>query len=98
MSSINVNTTPPSDGGDSDMLLPPRDLFGLAEPRPRLNAPAALFADIVFDRPLDHAYTYAVPTELLATVGVGKRVEAPFGKGDRAIAGYCVRLSPEAPA
>ena len=36
-----------------------RDLFGEA------SAPAApsytLYAEVVFDRPLDHAYSYAVP-------------------------------------
>src|SRR5262245_48706116 len=61
------------------------------------SSPATLFADIVFDRPLDHAYTYAVPTELEATVGVGKRVEAPFGRGDHATVGYCVRVHSSAP-
>src|SRR5262249_37132059 len=46
-------------------------------------APATgVFADIVFDRPLDHAYSYAVPPELVERIGVGKRVEAPFGRGD----------------
>ncbi|MCI0700530.1 MAG: primosomal protein N', partial [Planctomycetia bacterium] len=57
-----------------------------------------LFADIVFDRPLDHAYTYAVPEQLVGKVGVGKRVEAPFGKGDRGTAGFCVRVTTDAPA
>lgn len=72
-----------------------RELFA---PEAR-SAPQAggLFADVVFDRPLDHAYTYAVSDELAPFVAVGKRVKAPFGKGDRATVGYCVRLSPEAP-
>jgi primosomal protein N' (replication factor Y) len=78
--------------------LPSRNLFGVEEP-PAPPAPvvAAVFADIVFDRPLDHAYTYAVPPALEAAVGVGKRVEAPFGKGDRSTVGYCVRVSDTAP-
>ena len=39
-----------------------RDLFGLDEPpEPPV---AGLFADIVFDRPLDHAFTYAVGDDL----------------------------------
>ncbi len=67
-----------------------------------LNAPvpqaAGLFAEIVFDRPLDHAYTYAVPERLREAVAVGKRVQAPFGKGDRATIGYCVHLGTAAPA
>src|SRR5262245_58182209 len=64
---------------------------------PRLPK-ATLFADIVFDRPLDHAYTYAVPESLVGKVGVGKRVEAPFGKGDRGTAGFCVRVTTDAPS
>jgi primosomal protein N' (replication factor Y) len=53
---------------------------------------AGVFADVVFDRPLDHAYSYAVPADLVDRIGVGKRVEAPFGRGDRATVGYCVRV------
>jgi primosomal protein N' (replication factor Y) (superfamily II helicase) len=58
---------------------------------------AGLFADVVFDRPLDHAYTYAVPDPLRDQVAVGKRVQAPFGRGDKATVGYCVRLSETPP-
>ncbi|HWG44761.1 MAG TPA: primosomal protein N' [Gemmataceae bacterium] len=56
-----------------------------------------LFADIVFDRPLDHAFTYAVGEELRERIAVGKRVRAPFGRGDKATIGYCVRLSETPP-
>src|SRR6476659_2700255 len=56
-----------------------------------------VFADIVFDRPLDHAYSYAVPADLVDRVGVGKRVEAPFGRGDYATIGYCVRVHESPP-
>ena len=56
-----------------------------------------LYADIVFDRPLDHAYTYSVPESLREQVGVGKRVAAPFGKGDKLIDGYCIRVSTNEP-
>src|SRR3954452_17515289 len=51
-----------------------------------------VFADVVFDRPLDHAYSYAVPTELIERIGVGKRVEAPFGRGDKGTIGFFVRV------
>ncbi|AMV23919.1 Primosomal protein N' [Gemmata sp. SH-PL17] len=61
-------------------------------PKP-VSVPATLFADIVFDRPLDHAYTYAVPESLTAKIGVGKRVEVPFGKGGKGTAGFCVRVT-----
>ncbi len=72
-----------------------RDLFGDSAAPP---APAAgLFAEVVFDRPLDHAYSYAVPDDLRAAVAVGKRVLAPFGKGDKPTVGYCVGLGGTAP-
>jgi primosomal protein N' (replication factor Y) len=57
----------------------------------------ALFAEIVFDRPLTTAYSYAVPDELAAAIRVGQRVEAPFGRGDRATIGYCVGLNETKP-
>lgn len=60
-------------------------------------APSGLFADIVFDRPLDHAYSYAVAADLAERIGVGKRVDAPFGRGDKATVGYCVRVHREVP-
>lgn len=53
---------------------------------------AGTFADVVFDRPLDHAYSYAVPDDLVDRLAVGKRVEAPFGRGDTGTVGYCVRV------
>src|SRR6516225_3961046 len=55
------------------------------------------YAEVVFDRPLDHAYTYAVPLGLHDTLAVGKRVLAPFGKGDRQIVGYCVGINTDPP-
>jgi primosomal protein N' (replication factor Y) len=58
---------------------------------------ASLFAEVVFDRPLDHAYTYAVPESLTEAVAVGKRVQAPFGRGDRPSIGFCVGLTANAP-
>jgi primosomal protein N' (replication factor Y) len=56
-------------------------------------APPTLFVDVVFDRPLDHAYTYGVPDHLHAAVGVGKRVECPFGRGDKTTEGYVIRVA-----
>jgi primosomal protein N' (replication factor Y) len=70
-------------------------LFGEPEAAPLpLSGP---FAEVVFDRPLDHAYTYAVPPALRDALAVGKRVLAPFGKGDRQTVGYCVGLTAAAP-
>jgi primosomal protein N' (replication factor Y) len=72
-----------------------RDLFGPIEAPPASRA--GLFAEIVFDRPLDHAYSYAVPDELRSQVALGKRVLAPFGRGDKPTVGYCVGVSETAP-
>jgi primosomal protein N' (replication factor Y) len=72
-----------------------RDLFGPVEAPPLLEV--GLFADVVFDRPLDHAYSYAVPEELRAQIAVGKRVLAPFGRGDKRTVGYCVGLRETGP-
>jgi primosomal protein N' (replication factor Y) len=70
------------------------ELFPETAHRPQT---AGLFADIVFDRPLDHAYSYAVPPALSAEVAEGKRVVAPFGRGDKATIGICVGLGEQAP-
>src|SRR5438045_1302687 len=68
-----------------------------APDEPPVPSQAGLFADVVFDRPLDHAFTYAVGDDLRAAVAVGKRVRVPFGRGDRAAVGYCVRLTETPP-
>lgn len=73
-----------------------RDMFS-SEDEP-LTQSAGLFAEVVFDRPLDHAFTYAVGEPLRDMIGVGKRVRVPFGKGDRATIGYCVHLTEAPPA
>src|SRR4051812_34336293 len=52
-----------------------------------------LFVDVVFDRPLDHAYTYSVPDDLRAAVGVGKRVSCSFGRGEKDSIGYVIRVA-----
>jgi primosomal protein N' (replication factor Y) len=72
-----------------------RELFSSESSASELKAD--LYADVVFDRPLDHAFTYAVGPELSAQIAVGKRVRAPFGRGDKAAIGYCVRLSETPP-
>lgn len=61
------------------------------------TAASGVFADIVFDRPLDHAYSYSVPADLVERIGVGKRAEAPFGRGDKSTIGYCVRVHQSTP-
>src|SRR5262249_26321270 len=72
-----------------------RDLFTPEETAPAQAA--GLYADVVFDRPLDHAYTYAVGSAQRDAIAVGKRVRAPFGRGDKPTIGFCVRLTGDAP-
>ncbi|MBI4568938.1 MAG: primosomal protein N' [Planctomycetes bacterium] len=50
-----------------------------------------LFAAVVFQTPLDRAYTYAVPGPLAGALQAGARVEAEFGR--RVETGICVGLS-----
>jgi primosomal protein N' (replication factor Y) (superfamily II helicase) len=73
--------------------LAPANLFGEVESA----AEPTLFAEIVFDRPLDHAYTYAVPDSLRDALAIGKRVLAPFGRGDRQTIGFCVGKTTDKP-
>ncbi len=68
------------------------------EPAVEAETTSGLFADIVFDRPLDLAYTYAVPEKLRPFVTVGKRVVVPFGKGNRTTTGFCVEVKEQGPA
>jgi primosomal protein N' (replication factor Y) len=58
---------------------------------------ASLFAEIVFDRPLDHAFTYSIPSVLQDKIGIGKRVEAPLGKGGKVTSGFCVGVTDRPP-
>src|SRR5215471_2189166 len=72
-----------------------RDLFNSgATPAPPTSG---LFAEVVFDRPLDTAYTYGVPESLRDAVAIGKRVQAPFGRGDKQTVGFCVGVTETPP-
>ena len=57
--------------------------------------PSGRFAEVVFDRPLDHAYTYAIPEGF--ALDAGQRVLVPFGQGNRPTVGFCVGVTEEAP-
>ena len=78
-------------GGD---MLKHMSLFG-EEPVPQIAT--ALFAAIVFDRPMDVPYSYGVPAPLHDLIGIGKRVLVPFGRGDKPTPGFCVGLSTTPP-
>src|SRR5262249_30513126 len=73
-----------------------RELFGEGESA--TPSVAGLYADVVFDRPLDHAYTYAVPDSLRKAVAVGQRVQAPFGRRNNTTAVYCIGHSQTPPS
>jgi primosomal protein N' (replication factor Y) len=49
-------------------------------------------AEVVFNRPLETPYSYAVPEALRELITPGQRVKAPFGRGNRHIAGFCVNV------
>jgi primosomal protein N' (replication factor Y) len=56
-----------------------------------------LFAQVVFDRPLEVPYTYAVPPALEGVIRRGARVTAPLGRGDKRVPGWCVELTTDRP-
>jgi len=68
------------------------------EPPPPPGPLSDLFANIVFDRPLDTEYTYAIPAEMVEKIGPGKRVEVAFGRGGKVTSGFCVRVTDQAPS
>ena len=52
-----------------------------------------LVATLVFPTGPDKTFDYEVPDELRGEIEVGRRVRAPFGRGDRPAVGYCVALA-----
>src|SRR5437764_112499 len=97
-----MNTLSPSDPAEPRAMTAASSLFDAdTEANPGVHTPGSppsLFADIVFDRPLDHAFTYSVPEQLAGRIGVGKRVEAPLGKGSKSTSGFCVRVTDQRPS
>ncbi|MDZ4817360.1 MAG: DEAD/DEAH box helicase family protein, partial [Planctomycetota bacterium] len=53
-----------------------------------------LVASVVFPTGPDQTFDYLVPDALRDQVEPGRRVRAPFGRGDRPVVGYCVALHP----
>ena len=49
-------------------------------------------AEVAFNLPPETPYTYLIPDEFRELVRPGIRVKAPFGRGNRSIVGYCVRV------
>ncbi|MFP6762210.1 MAG: primosomal protein N', partial [Planctomycetaceae bacterium] len=51
-----------------------------------------LVADIALTRTFEQTFTYAVPETLRERIAPGKRVEVPFGRGNRTEQAFCVGL------
>ena len=51
-----------------------------------------LFAEVVFDRPIEERFHYEVPYPLRDHLAPGKRVLAPFGRGNDLVVGFCLSL------
>ena len=50
-------------------------------------------AEVVFNRPMEQAFSYLVPAAWRGKLRAGQRVRAPLGRGDRPTIGYCVGFS-----
>jgi primosomal protein N' (replication factor Y) len=71
-----------------------RQLFDTGGPAAPPPGVVLAHATVAFPRPLRVEFTYAVPDKLLAGLAPGLRVQAPFGKGNRATTGFCIRIEP----
>ena len=70
-----------------------RSLFDLTpDPWEEDHEPEKLVATVVFPEGPPQELDYLVPDSLQDKVEAGRRVRAPLGKGNRTLAGYCVRL------
>ena len=53
-------------------------------------------ATVVFAGVMEGEYDYAVPDSLRPAVSAGKRLQVPFGRSNRRLMGYCVKVRVEA--
>lgn len=73
-----------------------KNLFATEPDRPEWEIAAEqdrLVAEIALTRTFDQTFTYAVPESLRDVIAPGKRVEVPFGKGNRKELAFCVGLT-----
>jgi primosomal protein N' (replication factor Y) len=73
------------------------NLFPTDEPSPSAPEGPIRIASVVFNRRLDRTFHYRVPAEQIDHIGVGKRVEAPLGRGNRLAVGYCIDVKEAVP-
>ncbi|MBL8864131.1 MAG: DEAD/DEAH box helicase family protein, partial [Planctomycetia bacterium] len=78
-------------------MLPFPDIVDSTDEPLMSSVPPTRFVEVVFDRPLDLAFSYAVSDELAERVRVGGRVACPFGRGDKIVEGFVVRVTETAP-
>jgi primosomal protein N' (replication factor Y) len=95
MSFLDVQTWP------IDLPVPPADpqatLFDDDAPWEADDREARLTATVVFPSGPTQEFDYVVPETLRGEVDVGCRVRVPFGRGNRPVVGYCVRLETKEP-
>ncbi|HEV2969879.1 MAG TPA: primosomal protein N' [Pirellulales bacterium] len=60
------------------------------------DARERLVASVIFPSAPDRPFDYLVPDDMRDRLTGGMRVRAPFGRGNRAVVGYCVRLTNQA--
>lgn len=63
----------------------------------RADAQDWVVAQIVFNRPMEMAYSYLVPDSFRGLLKPGQRVKAPFGRSDRLTSGFCVGIEQGGP-
>jgi primosomal protein N' (replication factor Y) (superfamily II helicase) len=56
------------------------------------DAREQLVASVIFPTGPDQPFDYAVPDALRDRIESGRRVRAPFGRGNRSVVGFCVHL------
>ena len=56
-----------------------------------------LFATVAVDQPLDAAYTYVVPPEMVKDIRMGSRVTVPLGRSNRLTPATVLSLSKTPP-
>lgn len=61
------------------------------------DQPRAWIATLVFPTGPASEFDYLVPERLIGKVEAGRRVQAPLGRGNRPVIGYCVRLENRLP-
>ena len=54
------------------------------------------FAGVVFNRPMERVYSYAIPRRLRGTIRAGQRVVVPLGRSNAPATAYCVEVKPTA--